>query len=116
MSDRIAYVAALAGGALLWVVTATLAGRTEAWDAPAYWTVTYPLAIALAAVVGYLAPRRAWRWALAVFLAQALALTATASSFGLLPLGMIMFAVIALPAVVTAMATARLGARHFGER
>lgn len=116
MSDRIAYVAALAGGALLWIGTAMLAGRTEAWDAPAYWTVTYPLAIVLAAVVGYLAPRRAWRWALAVFLAQALVLTATASSFGLLPLGMILFAVIGLPAVVAAMAAARFGARRFGER
>lgn len=116
MSDPIAYVAALAGGALLWIVTATLAGRAEAWDAPAYWMVAYPLAIVLAAVLGYLAPRRAWRWALAVFLVQALVLAATASSFGLLPLGMILFAVIALPAVVAAMAAARLGARRSGER
>ena len=108
MSDRIAYAVTVAGGALLWIATAKLAGRTEAWDAPTYWTITYPLAIALAGAVGFLAPRRAWRWGLAVFLAQAVALAVAASSFGLMPLGMILFGVLSMPAVAAATVAARL--------
>jgi peptidoglycan/LPS O-acetylase OafA/YrhL len=116
MSDRIAYAVALAGGALLWIATARLAGRTEAWDAPMYWTITYPLAIGLAGAVGFLAPRRAWRWGIAVFLAQAVALAVAASSFGLMPLGMILFAALSLPAIAVAAGAARLSPRRADER
>jgi hypothetical protein len=88
VKDQVAYAASLTDGALLWIATAKIAGRTEAWDAPMYWTVTYPLAIVLAGALGFLVPRRPWRWALAVFLAQPVVLAASASSFGLMPLGL----------------------------
>ena len=61
---------ALAGGAPRWNVAAKLAGRKQPWNAPVYWTATCPLRITLAGVLGFLVPRRAWRWRLAVFLAQ----------------------------------------------
>jgi hypothetical protein len=92
-----AYVTAASCGAILWLATTIISGRREAWDASLYWSVAYPLAIACAGALGYFAPDRPWRWALSVMLVQAVVLAMTAASFGLLPLGLILFAVLAVP-------------------
>jgi len=106
------YVAAIGGGALLWLVTAGVSGKTEAWDASLYWVVTYPLAIVLAGYLGYRAPIRPWRWGLAVMLAQAVVLIMSSSDFSLLPLGLALFSILALPAVGLAQLMARLRSRR----
>ena len=101
--DTHAYLIAILGGASLWLLTSLISGRAEAWDAPMYWTVTYPLAILLAGVLGYRAPRRAWRWGLVVMLVQAPVLLLTSGgSMNLLPLGLALFAILALPAIAAA--------------
>jgi len=94
------YVLAAFAGVVLWLATAALTGRKEAWDSSIYWTATYPLAIAVSGLFGYVLPERAWRWGLVVMLAQALTLALAASSFGLLPLGLFMFAVLAVPPMI----------------
>lgn len=106
-----AYAGALGGGALLWLVSAGISGKTEAWDSSLYWTIAYPLAIALAGGLGYWAPEKPWRWGLAVMLAQALALAVSSSGFGLLPLGLILFTILALPAVALAKLMAKIRLR-----
>ena len=113
MTDRTrpAYTAAIVGGALLWLATAGISGRTEAWDAAFYWIATYPLAIGLAGGLGYWAPEKPWRWALAVMLAQAVVLVVSGSDFSLLPLGLILFSILALPAIAFATFMARLRLR-----
>lgn len=113
---RSAYRVAIAGGALLWLATAALSGRTEAWDSPLYWAITYPLTVGLAGWLGYRAPERSWRWGLSAMLAQAIALAVTAADFGLLPLGLILFSVLALPAVGLARFTAGLRLRREDSR
>ena len=108
-TDRQAYAIALIGGATLWFLTSLLTGRSEAWDAPTYWSITYPLALLLAGALGYRAPRRAWRWGLGVMLVQApVMLLTSGSSLNLLPLGLALFAVLALPAIAAATFAARL--------
>ena len=102
-----AYVTAIGGGAILWLATAVVSGRSEAWDSLLYWVVTYPLAIALAGYLGHRAPERPWRWGLAVMLAQAVVLVVSGSDFSLLPLGLILFSVLALPAIGLAKLMAR---------
>jgi hypothetical protein len=107
-TDTQPYLIAIIGGISLWLLTSLISGRAEAWDAPMYWTVTYPLAILLAGVLGYRAARRAWRWGLAVMLVQAPVLLLTSGgSMSLLPLGLALFAILSLPAV----AAARFGAK-----
>ncbi len=109
---QLAYAIALVGGALLWVVTAAATGRSEAWDSPVYWTVAYPLAIAPAGVLALVEPHRAWRWGLAVILVQPVAMLVTAStSASMLPLGLVLFALLSLPAVLAAVVTAWLARR-----
>lgn len=97
------YAIALIGGAVLWLGTAAIGGRNEAWDSPLYWSVTYPLCIALATALGYVEPTRPARWALAVMLVQPVVMILTSGSgFGLLPLGLMLFAVLSLPPVLGA--------------
>jgi hypothetical protein len=114
-TDTQPYLIALLGGASLWLLTSLISGRAEAWDAPMYWTVTYPLAILLAGVLGYRAPRRAWRWGLAVMLVQAPVLLLTSGgSMSLLPLGLALFAVLSLPAIAAATFGAKIRGRRSG--
>ena len=110
-TPRNAYVIAAIGGAALWLLAMALSGQREAWDSSLYWMLAYPLTIALAGVLGYRAPENPWRWALTVMLAQAIVLALTAGSFGLLPLGLFVFAILALPAIVVAQFAARMRLR-----
>lgn len=105
--DRHAYAMAAVAGLLLWLATALASGEREAWDAGIYWTLAYPLALIASAALGYRFPRRAWRWPLVVMLAQAVALAAGAAQLDLLPLGLLMFSVLALPGVALALLAAR---------
>jgi hypothetical protein len=107
-----AYAVAIVSGAALWIATSAMSGRREAWDSPLYWTVAYPIAVAIAAALGYLAPERPWRWALTLMLVQALTLAISASSFGLLPLGLMMFGLLALIPVGAAVSAATIRKRR----
>ena len=106
-SDRTIYLIAGLLGAAIWQTTAIVSGRREAWDSTLYWTLAYPACLVIVGVLGYIAPARPWRWALVLMLAQAVTLAVFASSFGLLPLGMILFGVLAIPpAIVASMGAA----------
>lgn len=95
----------------MWLVMAGVSGKREAWDSSIYWTVAYPSSIGLAGGLGYWVPEKPWRWGLAVMLAQALVLITSGSDFGLLPLGLIVFSILALPAVGVAALMARFRLR-----
>ncbi len=107
-SASAAYSAAIGGGMILWLATAGISGKTEAWDSSLYWVAAYPLSIVLAGFLGYRTPQKPWRWGLAVMLSQALVLVASSSDFGLLPLGLFLFSVLALPAVGLAQLMAKI--------
>jgi len=99
---------ALGAGVGLWLAATALTGKREAWDASAYWTVAYPVAIFVAAGLGFLFCDRPWRWALLLFAGQFLAMSFRASELGgLWPLGLGLFAVMALPAILAASLAAR---------
>ena len=103
MTSRDAYLAAIATGAVLWQGSALLSGRREAWDAPLYWMLAYPLGLVAAGVIAHYHPQRAWRWGLALMWTQAVVMTLTSGGdFGLLPLGLIMFGVLAVPPMAVA--------------
>lgn len=101
-SSTPAWLAAAIGGAVLWLATSALTGRNEAWDSSWYWSITYPLAIVFAGVLGYLFPHKAWRWGLVIMLSQAVVLAFTAGGFGLLPLGLLLFGVLSVPPIIAA--------------
>lgn len=111
MNDRavkIGYTLAIIGGAVLWQASATISGKSEAWDDPSYWSVTYPLSILFAGWLGYHFSEKPWRWGFSIMFGQAGMMMLSNSSFGLLPLGLILFGLLALPVAVFAQIIARI--------
>ena len=104
----LAHVLSGMAGLALWAATATVTGKREPWDAGIYWTVSYPLAIFGSAVLGFLFPERAWRWAATLMLMQFVVMIAMGSGLGLWPLGLIVLAVLAAPAAFAGVLAARL--------
>ena len=99
-------------GVVLWFVSSLLTSKREPWDASAYWVLVYPLAIAACALLGRRYPERPWRWPLVLFEAQFIAMCVRNGELGnLWPLGMLLFAVVALPGIVAAKLAARLSGR-----
>ena len=77
--------------------------RREAWDTDLYWLIGLPLCYLVAGVLGWLGPDRIWRWPLVMMATQALVmLLFSGSGLSLLPLGLILFAILALPGIFTA--------------
>ena len=115
MHSRIAVVpmliAAVAGMAL-WFLAGFLTGVREPWDSSAYWLLVYPIAIAGCAFLGYRFPERPWRWPLVLFEAQFLGMCLRNGELGnLWPMGLALFAAIAIPGILGAKFAARLRER-----
>jgi hypothetical protein len=109
-ASRAAFVFATVTGVALWFLASLLTAKREPWDAPAYWVIAYPLAIAVCAWLGYRFPDRPWRWALLLFESQLLAMCVRNGELGnFWPLGMLLFAVISLPGIGAAQVAARFG-------
>jgi hypothetical protein len=110
---RLPLAIVVAGGALLWIVASFAMGAREPWDRAAYWTVVYPLALAGCAGLGFAFPYRTASWAFALFLGQFVGLLVRNGELGgLWPLGLALFAVLALPGMVLAKIGARMRGRH----
>jgi drug/metabolite transporter (DMT)-like permease len=107
-SSNFAYAIAFVAGTVLWAATSVLSKKVEPWDSSAYWTFAYPLAIVLSGVLGYVVPHRPWRWALVVMFTQFIVMLIGGSGLGLLPLGLVVLAILSLPAVVAANVAARI--------
>ena len=102
-------------GAADWELVRSLGTRREAWDDPLYWQLGYPLSLVAAFGLGFVWRERPWRWALWLALGQAAwSLFLALSQDGipnLLPLGFVMFALLAIPLVLAAYAGRWLGER-----
>lgn len=104
-------IAAVAG-VVLWIAASVMSGKREAWDADIYWTVAYPVALALCGLLGIVWPRKPWRWALALFLFQFVGMAVRNGELGgLWPLGLILLAVLSLPGMLVAQLGARFRSR-----
>jgi len=98
----LAFMAAAIGGLILWTATAIAGGRAEPWDSEIYWTASYPAALVLSLGLGLAFPDRPWRWALVLIGSQLVVMASSPSDFGLLPLGLIVLAILSVPAAILA--------------
>ncbi|MBX3122125.1 MAG: hypothetical protein KF854_03550 [Nitrospira sp.] len=95
-------VTAMTGGIVVWLLVSAFTHKREAWDSDLYFTLGLPAVCLLSALLGYLEPSKPWRWGAAPVAGQALVMLLTQSPGNLLPLGIVMFGVLALPSIVTA--------------
>jgi hypothetical protein len=101
-------VTALVLGIASWLLASIATGRREPWDAAAYWTLVYPLSLLAAGWLGWRWPDRPARWALALFAGQFVGMWLRNGEIGnLSPLGLVLFGVLALPAVLLSRWAAR---------
>jgi len=101
VGDKLPLILSLMAGACGWLALAIPSGR-EAWDTSSYFTMFVPALVLFAGALGFLFPRRAWRWGLALFAGQAAAAVVLNPTGGLLPLGLIVFGFLSVPAVISA--------------
>jgi hypothetical protein len=110
--DNTLHVAAAGLGALVWIVIASVSGRSEAWDAGAYFSLGLPLVCLASLAFAYFRPEHPWRWGVLPFAGQLLVALLMVGPGNLLPLGIVAFALFSLPAVFAARIGARLASRR----
>jgi hypothetical protein len=98
---------AAGAGAALWIAGTLMAGGREAWDAPTYMLLIYPLSLVVAGLLAHRHPDQAAGIAFALFAGQMAVLFVLNPGGGMLPLGVIVFFVMSLPAVLVATLVAR---------
>ena len=105
---RLPTLAALAVGAILWILGGLASGQREPWDSGFYWSGVYPLSLLAGLLLAWWMPQRAWRWPLLVFLGQFVGATLRAGEVSnLWPIAIVMFVALAVPGMVLAMLVAR---------
>ena len=104
-------VLALCGG-IIWGLITAATGRREAWDTGLYFSAGIPAVCILSFACGFFRPERPWRWGVAPFAGQFLWMLIAQGAGNLLPLGVIMFGVLSIPAIVTAKVGARIATRR----
>lgn len=109
--EIVSYIVAAMAGILAWLIVSELSGRREAWDAPVYFTVALPCVAAVAGILGFFTPDGAWRWGLTPMVAQAGWAVLTNGAGNLLPLGLVVFALLAIPPIILAWLGAFVGRR-----
>ena len=111
--ERNLYVLTVGVGVAVWLVPWLFLERKEAWDHWTYFLVSLPTMAVIAGYAGYRARSRWWRWPLTLLIAQYVTSLGLAGGLGnLFPLGIVAFAVFAVPLVATAWIGAVLGRRN----
>ena len=102
-ASRTALIVAMVAGFALWGIASVITTRREPWDDGRFWCVIYPLAIAASGVLAYRFPHKPVLLNMILFESQFLAMLIRSGEVGSLwPLGMLLFAILALPAMLVA--------------
>ena len=106
-------VIAAGAGIASWEIVRQLGARREAWDDPLYWQIGFPLLIVAAFALGAVWRERPWRWGALMIATQAV--WSLGFAFlqdgipNLLPLGLMLFALLALPCIAASYLGSRFG-------
>jgi len=107
-------VIAAASGAAVWIILSKVSHRREAWDSELYFLIGIPVVCVVAACLAYIEPERSWRWAVTPFAAQAIWMVVSQGLGNMFPLGLVVFFVLSIPALLAASLGAFLGRRRAG--
>jgi hypothetical protein len=104
-------LAAIVGGAAIWIFVALSSGRAEAWDSDLYFSVGIPAACLVSMALAFFGPKRPWRWGVLPFAGQFAAMLVSQGPGNLLPLGMVALAVLSIPSIIAAWVSASIATR-----
>jgi hypothetical protein len=103
------YGVAVGVGILVWAIVSALSHRREAWDSQWYFMIGVPVVCVVSAVLGFIEPSRPWRWGVAPLTGQFSWMLLTQGPGNLLPLGIVVFGILAIPSMLTAQLGALVG-------
>ena len=113
--DHWLLLVAAGGGALIWALIVAVTGKREAWDSSLYFSVGVPVVCVLAAMLGFVEPRKTWRWGVAPLAGQFACMLLLVGVGNLLPVGLMVFGMLSIPPVIAAWlggVIARRAQRH----
>lgn len=96
----------------MWVGISMVSGRREAFDSALYYQIGMPVICLASAVLGFLEPRKSWRWGALPICGQFFWLLITQGPGNLLPLGMIAFSILSIPSIISARIGAFVGRKR----
>lgn len=95
-------------GLIYWQIVCLTWQVTEPWDAPVYWTVAYPLAVAVSGVVGWFLRSHGWLSGTVINLAQMPIILLNSSMGALAAVGLLFMILLTVPAAALSAWTGRL--------
>lgn len=111
ITEKSLYILTAGIAVAVWLVPWLLLSGKEAWDHWTYLTISVPAMSVVAAYAGFRAKSRWWRWPLTLALVQ-FATALLLGGFGnLLPLGIVVFVILAAPMMITAAVGAWIARR-----
>jgi hypothetical protein len=110
-SEILPYGASFAIGFVVCLGVTIATGGKEAVDAAAYYSLGIPLMALAMLAIGYVFPKRPWRWTLSMAVGQTAAMLATGSGLSLWPIAMIMMLILSIPQFVAGSVGAYFGKR-----
>jgi hypothetical protein len=102
------YLSAFLLGMAVWIAVSALSGRREAWDSAWYFSAGMPILCAGSMILAFCEPARSWRWGVVPFAGQLVLVLISQGPGNLLPLGIVVFGIFSLPAILAARAGAFL--------
>jgi hypothetical protein len=108
LTTRATVILSLLTGLVLEFGIEAVTGRREAWDTGLFWTGGLPVALAVAALIGYRSLRRSWVWTLLIVPGQLLAMMGRSGEIGSLwPLTLAFSSILSAPFVLAAFVGSR---------
>jgi len=103
------YVVAVVVGIVVWIIVSSLSHKREAWDSDLYFLVGVPVVCFVSAILGVVEPNKPWRWGVAPLAGQFVWMLVSQGPGNLLPLGIVVFGILAIPSMLTAQLGALVG-------
>ena len=103
-----AFIATCVVSLFFWAVVSAITGAEEPWDLASYWTIIYPAALALSAILGAVLKRSQWSAGAVVMFSQIPVVLAMSGASPLLGAGIIYAAVLSIPAIALAWLAGKL--------
>lgn len=91
-----------------WAVVSAVTAAKEPWDLANYWTLIYPAALVLSAILGAVLKRAQWSAGAVVMLAQIPVVLVVSGVSPLLAVGLLYAAVLSIPAMTLSWLAGKL--------
>lgn len=93
---------ALGLGAVVWTVFKVIAHSQDPTELLSYWQIGYPISILLSGIMGMFFPDRPWRWSVYIIFVQfVMEMITTKGDWNLLPPGIVLYALLTVPCIIS---------------